>query len=468
MEKLKTIKKNIFQRLASGLFLTLVLISCDQYLDVQPKGVQLLTNTEDYDQWLNNSALETSLARELNLLADNVDNPYISNPPASNTDDWVYTWQDQFSPDVKALPVIWEKHYKSIYYFNTVLKGIDEAGGEESEKKSLKGEALLGRAMEYLYLVNLYGKLYDPATSEEDLSIPFVTSVDVSDPIPARNTVQEIYNHIIEDLETAIPILPLDNANNRYRGSVAAAYSVLARAYLYRGDYVKASQNAQSALNNGPNVILDYSAMTGSSGIPILAVRPDAIYARLSSAYYFGEVPTLTFLQAFDTKDLRLKFYYNTNGDYNFDTRGEVQFTQSGLDYTGAYLNWGTSVAEMRLIIAEAAARADDLSVAIDQLDLLRSKRFMAADYIKYDPAIPVKEEVLQRVLDERAFELSYCGMRWFDMRRLDKEGRMPEVTRYDGSGNVIATLSPNSNKYTLKIPVQVLYYNPDWPQNPE
>ncbi len=479
--KLKTmkniIKRTIYQCFVPALLFMLVLVSCDNYLDIEPKGVQLLTKTEDYDQWLNSTEIQYSLPIELNYLVDNVDNLYISNPPESTTER-IYTWQEQFSEELTAFPVIWVRHYNSIYHFNTVLQGIDDATGTEDEKNSLRAEALLGRAFDYLYLVNLYGKVYDANTANEDLAVPFVTSNDLNDPTPNRSTVQDIYDHIVEDITTAISDLPEDNSENRFRGTVAGAYSVLARAYLYMGDYAKAAQNAQLALDNGPNEVLDYSTMANSRDITNLKRRTDIIYARFSVSLSNRYTPTLAFLQSFDTKDVRLQFYYRGLGDYSFTTRGQIQYWTTGVSFGKAHVNWGTSVAEMRLILAEAAARSNDLETACDELDSLRKKRFpkfvidntvtppdTTFRYQKFESTN--QEEVLQKVLDERTFEFPYNGMRWFDMRRLDAEDRMSAVNRLDASGNVIFTLSPGSNKYTLQIPKQVLYFNPDWEQNP-
>jgi hypothetical protein len=440
-------------------------VSCNKYLDVQPKGVKLLETVNDYDQWLNSSALETTLSNELNWLADNIDYPEVSNPPIYLSER-VYTWQSQFSLDIKSSPAIWADRYKCIYYFNTAIEGIDNATtGTESQKKSLKAEALLGRAFEYLYLVNLYSKPYDTATADEDLAVPFVTSNDINKPVPDRSTVNEIYAHIIADITAALPDLPQNNSQNRFRGSVASAYSVLARTYLYMGDYTKAAQNAQLALDNGPDEILDYSTMASAEGISNLAKREDAIYARLNNVYSQEEIPTLAFLRSFDTTDLRLRFYYTDLGDYSFTTRGQTRYLPYSVSYNSAYSNWGTSVAEMRLILAETAARANELATACNQLDLVRKCRFPADTYEKFESTN--QEEVLQKVLQERTFEFAYCGLRWLDMRRLDAEGRMPAVSRYDGSNNIIATLSPGSMKYTLQIPLQVMYFNSGWLQNP-
>ncbi len=464
MKKEKTMKNYIYKCFVLALLFTFVFVSCDRYLDVQPKGVQVLETVTDYDLWLNSFHLETSLSNDLNLLADNVDNLSVSNPP-ENYNDRVYTWASQFSEDMKESPRLWDNFYKRVYYFNTVIQEIDDAtGGTEEQKKSLKAEALLGRAFEYLYLVNLYGKAYNTNTADEDLAVPFVTSNDLSTPTPYRGTVQEIYDNIITDINMSISDLPQDNTKNRFRGGVAAAYSVLARTYLYMGNYSQAAQNAQLALDNGSDTIVDYSSMI-EMDIPNLMISPDAIYSRYSSLHDYIISPTLTFLKTFDTTDLRLQFYYSGLGDYSFIMREQTKYRSYGVLYNNDYPNWGTSVAEMRLILAEAAARANELSTACDELDLVRKCRFPSDTYVKFES--DVQEEVLQKVLNERTFEFAFNGMRWFDMRRLDAEGRMPVINRYDGSESVVATLSPGSNKYTLQIPLQVLYFNPDWPQNP-
>ncbi|MBN2660465.1 MAG: RagB/SusD family nutrient uptake outer membrane protein, partial [Tannerellaceae bacterium] len=253
-------KKIKYQLLGPIVLSMLLLFSCNKYLDIQPKGVQLLKTVKDYNDWLNNDAIET-VPRNLNLLADNEDNIQVVTPPTS-VDDRIYTWQEQFLVNPIGNPGFWSPFYQAIYYYNTVLKGINAAtGGTVEQKKSLKAEALLGRAFNYLYLVNLYGKVYNSQTAGQDLAVPFVTSNDLSSPIPPRSTVQDIYDSIISDINAAIPNLPKNNSENRFRGSVAAGYSVLARTYLYMGEYTKAAQNAQLALDNGPDSVINYNSI---------------------------------------------------------------------------------------------------------------------------------------------------------------------------------------------------------------
>lgn len=452
-------------RLFAFFILTVTMVSCNKYLDVKPKGYRLLETVNDYDLWLNNYALEASAPRELNLLADLSDNLLFSNPPV-DIEGRIYTWDSQFNPAVTGNTPIWSNYYQSIYLFNAVIDGIDAAkNGTEQQKSNLKAEALLGRAYEYLSLVNLYGKVYNPSTAGTDLAVPFVTQVDVTDKLPNRATVKEIYDRIIEDINQALPNLPADNANNRYRGSKPAAYSVLARAYLYMGNYQKAAENAKLAVGEGPNTIIDYAPLADYAQLPNLIRRPGEIYARQSTIYYIQESPSLDFLRSFDKKDLRLRDFYDFRGDVNFNQRGKTIYYPYGQLIGNAYPNWGTSAAEMRLIIAETAARANDLATAIEQLDMLRKKRFKAADYVKFESSN--QEAVLEKVFAERIFEMPFNGLRWLDMRRLAAEGKMPEVLRYDATGAKMANLPANSTKYTLQIPVQVMYFNPNWVQNP-
>ncbi|WAC41624.1 RagB/SusD family nutrient uptake outer membrane protein [Pedobacter sp. SL55] len=457
-------KKYIYTFLISTLFL----ISCDKYLDVKPKGVRLLETIRDYDEWLNNMDLETSTSPLLNWLDDRKDLPtLVAATAATGVNERIYSWQAQAIETVPGTAPIWSTLYKTIYLYNTVIIDVEKAkDGTEQQKQRLKAEALLGRAFEYLYLVNLYGKVYNPATAGKDLAVPFVTSVDVTDEVPNRSTVQEIYDHIINDITAALPYLPADNNSNRFRGSVAAAHGVLAKTYLYMGNYPKAAQEAQLALNTGPNMILDYTTIANAAAIPHLIKRSDAIYARIGgSSYISTEIPTQAFLKTFNTKDLRLKFFYSPITDLTFATRGRTIFRHSGVVAGSGSPNWGIAVAEMHLIIAEAAVRNNEFTKACDELDILRKRRFLAADYVKFTSTD--KETVFNKVFEERGFELAFVGMRWFDMRRLDAEGRMPAVSRYLGNGQLLATLEPNSPRYTLQIPKQVMFYNPTWEQNP-
>jgi hypothetical protein len=432
---------------------------CDKYLDVKPKGYQLLSSTADYEQWMNSALLWVGYA-ELNNLADINDYPRIEVPPTLLAQR-MYLWQPQYTTTTASL---WGNHYDKINAYNSVINGIDEATGTDQQKASLKAEALVSRALEYLYLVNEYGKQYDSTTAATDPGVPIVTSDDVTQVVPARSSVKEVYDFIIGDLNSAIPNLPIDNVKNRYRPSIAAGYSVLARLYLIVGAYNKARENAALALQYAAGQsMIDYTKMASVSTLPLLTIRPDAIFAR--GASYNNYTPTIEFLKTFNTNDRRLRFFYNPLGNFTFPTRGTTGYFSGGSLFSSIYDNQGTSIQEMKLIIAESAARSNDLAEALKQLDEVRKNRIPAANYQPYQSTD--QEFVLQKVLEERLFEFPFNSLRWFDMRRLDAKGKMPAVKRYDAQGNVIATLEPKSPRYVLQVPEMVMQYNRNMVQNP-
>lgn len=457
MKKLKYVAAQLF-------FCCIVLSSCDKYLDVQPKGKQLLKNTADFDLWLNGEPFiyETATDNLLNYMTDNYDRPTVSTPPATLID-FVYTWSPQFTNDVSAVTYLWGEHYKKISLFNTVLSGIDDAeGGTASQRNSIKAEALLGRAHSYLYLVNEYAKPYNSASAATDLAVPYIISDDVSQKTPARSSTAEIYQHIIDDINTAIPNLPADNSGARFRGSKAAAYSVLARVYLYRREYMEAQRYAELALANTKATMIDY---TNSATFPTsnnVVSHPDGIYSRSSLALAVAISPELK--STFATNDARRTVLYS---GWSSNVRGATVFYAAAVTPAFSWTNSGTTVQEMRLIAAECAARANSLNTALAHLNQVRRNRYTGTPVESRDFNSTIQSDVLNEVLAERRRELPFHGLRWFDMRRLDVENRMPAVIRYNAQNTAIATLEPHSSKYTLQIPIQVISFNPDMVQNP-
>ncbi len=449
--------------LAGLLLLSLLFFTgCNKYLDVEPKGRQLLKTTEDFNRWLNSPTLvtETRADNILDYMTDNIDLANIGNPPSTLVE-LIYTWAPQFTTDISTATLLWGEHYQRINLFNTVLLGIDAAeGGTASERLSIRAEALLGRAYSYYYLVNEYGKPYNPATAATDLAVPIMVSDNVGETaIPPRSTVAEIYQLIIDDINAAIPDLPDDNSSARFRGSKAAAYSVLARVYLYRREYNEAQRYAELALNNTQATMINYtSSATFPTTINVVS-HPDVIYGRSSAAV--GIPITQEFKSTFESNDARIAVLY-----YNWanNTRGATAYYAAAVTNVFQSTNSGTSVQEMHLIAAEVAARNNELATALEHLNTVRRNRYTGADK---DFNSDDQQEVFDEVLEERRRELPFHGLRWFDMRRFDMEDRMPVVNRFNAANEIVATLEPKSNKYTLQVPVQVMALNPNMLQNP-
>jgi hypothetical protein len=105
------------------------------------------------------------------------------------------------------------------------------------------------------------------------------------------------------------------------------------------------------------------------------------------------------------------------------------------------------------LILAECYARNGDIQNANRFLEELLSKRYLEGNFV-FNSSYHIS--LLDRVISERRKELVFRGIRWSDLRRLNKEADFKqELTRVvDGK---TYTLLPNDKKYILPIPDLVI-----------
>ena len=57
---------------------------------------------------------------------------------------------------------------------------MEATEGTNEEKNAIRGEALVNRALDYLYLVNGYAKHYNEATADNDPGVPLLLDADIS------------------------------------------------------------------------------------------------------------------------------------------------------------------------------------------------------------------------------------------------------------------------------------------------
>lgn len=467
------------------------MFSCDSFLDVKPKGYTIPEKFEDYEKLINHVSLYRALdvytcyMTDDILLADEGDDPNGSFD-FSVKDEYIknlyrFDKGQVFTPGDND--DIWKRAYSNIFTYNAVINNVlSVQDASDSEKKRLWAEALIGRAFEYLNLVNVYGNHYDGATAGTDLGVPLVLSEEVSRSY-SRNTVAEVYKRIQDDLDAAVPCLS-DAVNHSFRPSKSIAYAFLAKMYLYMGDYAKALTNANEALKQS-NALVDYKkykAIPGQWGrlvtvadenveFPEVQDNPENIYTRLlnNTSYLFKQVcASQDLLDTYarnlnvGAKDMRLELFY-----------GQGQFDPgNGLDYFPGYtmfapyidMNIGFSTPEIYLIAAECEARVGSVSNALSHLNTLRDMRIMGNVHYVNTP-VKSKEEALRLVIDERRREFAFFGItRLVDLKRLNREAWFTKVVKHSADGE-IWELPANDLRYIMPIPQNVLSYNPDMPQ---
>ena len=120
----------------------------------------------------------------------------------------VFTWQpDMFFIMEKNSPVvynIWEGYYKFILGANAALDYIGDVNGTEAEKNYVIAQALGLRAFYYFMLVNHFGAPYNYDKQAAGVPLKLTSNLlPEEDLLMTRNSVEEVYNQIIEDLSEA-------------------------------------------------------------------------------------------------------------------------------------------------------------------------------------------------------------------------------------------------------------------------
>jgi tetratricopeptide (TPR) repeat protein len=134
----------------------------------------------------------------------------------------------------------WIDSYAVINTVNNILSALSVV--KEADRNRVEGEALFLRSLMYFDLVRFFGDQYNFGAANTQLGVPLVltpTNGINEGSYVTRNTVDEVYNKVIEDLINAASKLPADNDVYASKG---AANALLARVYLQKGDYAKAEE----------------------------------------------------------------------------------------------------------------------------------------------------------------------------------------------------------------------------------
>ena len=298
-----------------------------EFLEITPRGNLIAQKTHDYDLLLNNLDLLNILTDAQVPMGDEMAaiEPYFSGSPIRTQR--LFRWDaDIYEPEQNATEMT--VPMRNVYTYNKIINEVlDSEDGTEAEKKSIRAEALAGRAWTYFLLINYYGKPYS-ASSDTDLGYPIVTEADVTETQYSRASVKEVYDFIVNDLQTAIPDLPAAPWH-RLRMSRAAARAMLGKVYLTMGEYQLAADQLDGALADlsaatVPVGLYNYNSTFGPGGsfLPIGLFGPrypavpdnqENIYSKqyinpwaFSSSELPVSSPTIALYQS---SDHRLNFY---------------------------------------------------------------------------------------------------------------------------------------------------------------
>ncbi len=332
----------------------------------------------------------------------------------------------------KQSPGPWVNAYNYIYQANSIISGLQTSGGcSPAVKQQLTGESYFIRAFWHFYLTNIYGDV--PLV----LTPSYTTNATLS-----RTPRLAVLQQVAADLQKADSLLNSNyvdfsdtaTTTERVRPNQASALALLARVYLYLGDY---SQNPvyYAEADSVASLVIGNSnySLSPINGV-FLANSTEAIWqiqttqppppADTYDGYYFillGAPVTYTdqngtsispqLLAAFEPNDLRQTTWISSitgNGTTFYFPYKYQQNTYVGLEYT-MVLRLG----EQYLIRAEARAQDGNLTGANQDLDTIRNRAGLADTLVSSAPAL------LAAILHERQVELfTEWGARWFDLCR--------------------------------------------------
>jgi len=432
------------------IFLLFVLLGCaPDYLDVKPNKALVVPNQLHHFQALLDAA-SVAMNQGPGIQLTATDEFYY---PEENIQDLPsvernsYMWAENIFEGQGAYD--WEYPYKAIFNANIVLDGlakIKPGPSSQQEWDHIYGSALFYRAFSLYNLAEVFAAPYDQATAAQLPGIPVRLSMDVNE-IAGRGTLKQTYDRIISDLTEAEKLLaPKVSYINRPSG--AAVKALLARIYLSMHRYDKAFEMS-SAFLRIYDQLLDYNSLDTTTYVPFpepfLRTNPEVIYYYLVTPYSLTSSPltnvdTLIY-RSYQPDDLRKSCFFVSRGNHVFSFRGS---------YSGeSTLFSGLLTDEIYLIRAECYARSKMTAQALSDLNTLLKARFKKGSFVALQAT---DQTILDLVLTERRKELFARGLRWSDLRRLNKETEHAvTLTRIvKGSRH---NLPPNHNRYVFPIP---------------
>lgn len=332
----------------------------------------------------------------------------------------------------------WDHIYHCILQANSILFSIEqlEVEGSTGNFDDIRGQALTARAMMYFDLVRLYGK---PFTEDKSSwGVPnIIEPLDASSQ-PLRATVEENYQQILSDLQTAAPLISksITNGYLNYYANMA----LQAKVNLYMGNHAQALNAAEEIISSGEYELYSnedwvdsWTKQYGSESIFELAILPTEGDLGTSSLGFYlrrkahGSSSAAGWFLASD-------YFLDRLGEDPSDVRwGVMSYDEVSEDHLGASYKYSGSVdlvgdgkstgtavnikvirlSEIYLIAAEAALETDK-ALAAEYLNAIRNRS------PGLDLATPSTVSI-DMILDERSKELFTEGHRFFDMMRLNR-----------------------------------------------
>jgi starch-binding outer membrane protein, SusD/RagB family len=375
------------------------------------------------------------------LAADN-----LIHPADATSADFAEIATHAILPENGTVETLWGSLYEGINNANNIIiKVPDMTDMTDAEKGQALGELYFIRSLNHFNLINLFG------------AVPLKTkpTIGTSSLNAGRDAVDAVYAKVIEDLTYASQNLAA-STSSKTRATRYAAKALLARVYLYKGDWDLAYQQADDVINEGgyqlPQNFADVFAADGS---------PETIFEIDFSEVDRNRVAEYNFPKSLNGRREVAPAPDLINAFLPEDERKAVSIAYDGINaYANKYndLSKGADnlivlrLAEMYLIRAEAEVHLPDADLAVVQenINVIRTRAGIPA------VTASTEAELTLAIERERRLEFAFEGQRWYDLVRT-------------GRATVILPTVTSITKTLFPIPSAELQTNnsPQMIQNP-
>ncbi|MGM9846648.1 MAG: RagB/SusD family nutrient uptake outer membrane protein [Muribaculaceae bacterium] len=426
--------------------------------------------------------------------------------PARNVGyNWFNAYQAyvDFDKTADAPSLIWYNMYKQINSANNVLQTIP-ADTDNPELMMYRAQALGFRAFDYWVLAQSFARTY--YGNQTKPCVPIITEenqIQVAAEGCARNTVQEVYDKILADLNTAIEnceasglsVNKLLDVKSRRLLNLDALYGLRARVYLTMHEYAKAAEDARKAIEVSSCTPLTIAEVSkpGFNGFDhawmwgIAIAETDRVVTSgivnfpshmCSFAYGYVTVgawrtlaqDVFAVIPASDVRkgwwldenytspnvtDAQLEYLYSFGEGSIKDTKaGILPFTNVKFDSYQSVLGTSTNasdiplmrIEEMYYILAEGLAMSGNTGEALSVLTNFE-KTYRNPSF---STSAATADEIQNVIWNKRRIEFWGEGLSWFDVKRLNKgidrtKAGYPDAFIYqlDPDNDVLAWIFP-------------------------
>lgn len=437
--------------------------SCNDYLDIVPKGNKIPTTLADYEALLRDEYTigQTSISNALYLLNDyyvTVSN--LNSPTLTRAN---YMWDETADRILlnNADESTYYQLYAAISSCNLIIENVPSATeATDAERAEVIAYAKVIRSLCYFVLANYYADTYDAATAGEKRSVPLITSANINAP-SQQVTIQAIYDFIIQGVQEAIGEGLPEQSMTVLHPNLGAAYALLARVYLQMQNYSEALSYANLALGQNDqlydwNAYYDEHRSTIENPEDYTGLPTPTDYSYVEN-YYFrcgNGSPNYTTNELNIPVERAERF---EEGDARFLSRWKLYSQNQDTYYRGVgngYFNWGgLTTTEVYLIKAECQARlaqGGDFTEAMNTLNAVRQTRIRPEVYQPLTASTLTEAiELIRRTKDN---ELIFSIVPFADARRFNQEGTYARTMTKTYEGETY-TLRPDSHLWTMPFP---------------